>query len=142
MVLRRNAIPEEFCRDDSALSTAALGLRLAEYGRCWAPRYLSGDAAFTFYTTCILPDLKDTELGKTHITSFSQETKMSDSAAIYVSFFLDPTNEQIDAYIDRVYMQAFRVLFRPLYGYHRKDARRPRLPIWKALVYSFDLPAE
>ena len=65
------------------------------------PRYLSGDAAFTFYTTCILPDLKDTELGKTHITSFSQETKMSDSASIYVSFFLTPTDAQIDQYVAR-----------------------------------------
>ena len=107
MVLRRNAIPEEFCRDGSGFVYCSI----EDYGSqsmtdAALPRYLSGDAAFTFYTTCILPDLKDTELGKTHITSFSQETKMSDSAAIYVSFFLDPTNEQINAYIDRVYAGA------------------------------------
>ncbi len=65
--------------------------------RC--PAICPAMTAFTFYTTCILPDLKDTELGKTHVASFSPETKMSDSAAIYVSFFLAPTDAQIDAYI-------------------------------------------
>lgn len=142
MVLRRNAIPEEFCRDDSGFVYCSI----EDYGSqsmadAALPRYLSGDAAFTFYTTCILPDLKDTELGKTHITSFSQETKMSDSAAIYVSFFLDPTNEQIDAYIDRVYAGA-PGSYSDHFGYTiTKDARRSAAYL-ESLGYSFDLPAE
>lgn len=141
MVLRRNAIPEEFCRDDSGFVYCSI----EDYGSqsmtdAALPRYLSGDAAFTFYTTCILPDLKDTELGKTHITSFSQETKMSDSAAIYVSFFLDPTNEQINAYIDRVYAGA-PGSYSDHFGYTiTKDARRSAAYL-ESLGYSFDLPA-
>ena len=142
MVLRRNAIPEEFCRDASDFVYCSI----EDYGSqsmadAALPRYLSGDAAFTFYTTCILPDLKDTELGKTHITSFSQETKMSDSAAIYVSFFLDPTNEQIDAYIDRVSAGA-PGSYSDHFGYTiTKDARRSAAYL-ESLGYSFDLPAE
>ena len=97
MILSRCAIPEEFCQDDSAFVYCGIEDYSAEDTAL--PRHLSGDTAFTFYTTCILPDLKDTELGKTHITSFSQETKMSDSASIYVSFFLTPTDAQIDQYI-------------------------------------------
>ena len=97
MVLSRCAIPEEFCQDDSAF--VYCGIEDYSTEDTALPRHLSGDTAFTFYTTCILPDLKDTELGKTHITSFSQETKMSDSASIYVSFFLTPTDAQIDQYV-------------------------------------------
>ena len=97
MVLSRCAIPDEFCQNDSAFVYCSIEDYSAEDTSL--PRHLSGETAFTFYTTCILPDLKDTELGKTHITSFSQETKMSDSASIYVSFFLTPTDAQIDQYI-------------------------------------------
>ena len=85
--------------------------------------------------------LKKLQLGKTHITSFSQETKMSDSAAIYVSFFLDPTNEQINAYIDRVYAGA-PGSYSDHFGYTiTKDARRSAAYL-ESLGYSFDLPAE
>ena len=98
MVLSRCAIPDEFCQDDSAFVYCGIEDYSAEDTAL--PRHLSGDTAFTFYTTCILPDLKDTELGKTHVVSFP-DTKQSDSASIYVSFFLTPTDAQIDQYIAR-----------------------------------------
>ncbi len=102
MVLSRCAIPEEFTPDKSAFVYCGIEDYSADLPKdASAPRYLSADEAYEFYTTCILPDLKDTELGKTHITSFSQETKMSDSASIYVSFFLTPTDAQIDQYVAR-----------------------------------------
>ena len=54
MVLRRNAIPEEFCRDDSGFVYCSI----EDYGSqsmadAALPRYLSGDAAFTFYTSSV-----------------------------------------------------------------------------------------
>ena len=102
MVLSRCAIPEEFTPDKSAFVYCGIEDYSADLPKdASAPRHLSADEAYEFYTTCILPDLKDTELGKTHITSFSQETKMSDSASIYVSFFLTPTDAQIDQYVAR-----------------------------------------
>ena len=66
---------------------------------------------------------------------------MSDSAAIYVSFFLDPTKEQIDAYIDRVCAGA-PGSYSDHFGYTiTKDARRSAAYL-ESLGYSFDLPAE
>ena len=142
MIRTRNAIPEEFTPDKSAFVYCGIEDYSADLPKdASTPRYLSADEAYEFYTTCILPDLKDTELGKTHITSFSQETKMSDSAAIYVSFFLDPTNEQIDAYIDRVCAGA-PGSYSDHFGYTiTKDARRSAAYL-ESLGYSFDLPAE
>ena len=137
MILSRCAIPEEFCQDDSAFVYCGIEDYSAEDTAL--PRHLSGDTAFTFYTTCILPDLKDTELGKTHITSFSQETKMSDSASIYVSFFLTPTDAQIDQYIARQFADGPGT-FSNYYSFTiTKDAVRSAAYL-ENLGYTFDQP--
>lgn len=137
MVLSRCAIPEEFCQDDSAF--VYCGIEDYSTEDTALPRHLSGDTAFTFYTTCILPDLKDTELGKTHITSFSQETKMSDSASIYVSFFLTPTDAQIDQYIARQFADGPGT-FSNYYSFTiTKDAVRSAAYL-ENLGYTFDQP--
>ena len=137
MVLSRCAIPEEFTPDKSAFVYCGIEDYSAEDTSL--PRHLSGDTAFTFYTTCILPDLKDTELGKTHITSFSQETKMSDSASIYVSFFLTPTDAQIDQYIARQFADGPGT-FSNYYSFTiTKDAVRSAAYL-ENLGYTFDQP--
>ena len=137
MVLSRCAIPEEFTPYKSAFVYCGIEDYSAEDTSL--PRHLSGDTAFTFYTTCILPDLKDTELGKTHITSFSQETKMSDSASIYVSFFLTPTDAQIDQYIARQFADGPGT-FSNYYSFTiTKDAVRSAAYL-ETLGYTFDQP--
>ena len=137
MVLSRCAIPEEFTPYKSAFVYCGIEDYSAEDTSL--PRHLSGDTAFTFYTTCILPDLKDTELGKTHITSFSQETKMSDSASIYVSFFLTPTDAQIDQYIARQFADGPGT-FSNYYSFTiTKDAVRSAAYL-ENLGYTFDQP--
>ena len=140
MVLSRCAIPEEFTPDKSAFVYCGIEDYSADLPNdASAPRYLSADEAYEFYTTCILPDLKDTELGKTHITSFSQETKMSDSASIYVSFFLTPTDAQIDQYIARQFADGPGT-FSNYYSFTiTKDAVRSAAYL-ENLGYTFDQP--
>ncbi len=99
---------------------------------------MSGEKRSTFYTTCILPDLKDTELGKTHVVSFP-DTKQSDSASIYVSFFLTPTDAQIDQYIARQFADGPGA-FSNYYSFTiTKDAVRSAAYL-ENLGYTFDQP--
>ena len=49
----------------------------------------------------ILPDLEDTELGKIHITAFSDDRQYANSLLATVTFHIDPTDEQLTAYQTR-----------------------------------------
>lgn len=102
MVLSRCAIPEEFTPDKSAFVYCGIEDYSADLPKdASAPRYLSADEAYEFYTTCILPDLEDTELGKIHITAFSDDRQYANSLLATVTFHIDPTDEQLTAYQTR-----------------------------------------
>lgn len=102
MVLSRCAIPEEFTPDKSAFVYCGIEDYSADLPNdASAPRYLSADEAYEFYTTCILPDLEDTELGKIHITAFSDDRQYANSLLATVTFHIDPTDEQLTAYQTR-----------------------------------------
>ncbi len=102
MIRTRNAIPEEFTPDKSAFVYCGIEDYSADLPKdASAPRYLSADEAYEFYTTCILPDLEDTELGKIHITAFSDDRQYANSLLATVTFHIDPTDEQLTAYQTR-----------------------------------------
>ena len=102
MIRTRNAIPEEFTPDKSAFVYCGIEDYSADLPKdASAPRYLSADEAYEFYTTCILPDLADTELGKIHITAFSDDRQYANSLLATVTFHIDPTDEQLTAYQTR-----------------------------------------
>ena len=102
MVLSRCAIPEEFTPDKSAFVYCGIEDYSADLPNdASAPRYLSADEAYELYTTCILPDLEDTELGKIHITAFSDDRQYANSLLATVTFHIDPTDEQLTAYQTR-----------------------------------------
>ena len=102
MIRTRNAIPEEFTPDKSAFVYCGIEDYSADLPKdASTPRYLSADEAYEFYTTCILPDLEDTELGKIHITAFSDDRQYANSLLATVTFHIDPTDEQLTAYQTR-----------------------------------------
>ncbi len=99
MISSRNAIPEEFRQDASNFVYCGIEDYSADLPKdASIPRYLSSEEAYEFYTTCILPDLVDTELGKLHITAFSDDRQYANSLVATVTFHIDPTDEQYATY--------------------------------------------
>ena len=144
MILSREAIPEEFasadcfayCTIDADTQEAADGSAL--------PRRLSAEEAYTFYTTCILPDLKDKLLGVERfcIDAKTEEADGTDSITIPVTIFIDPTKEATDLFVEncRANNDAAAVSYSGSYRYSiTKEARRSAAYL-ESLGYSFDGP--
>ena len=95
LILGRIGIPEEFCQDaDSFVSCSIDAQDQQTLGASPRTRHLSGEEAYTFYMTCVLPDLKDTDLGQMHIFSPNGAEK-DESGFIFVTFTMDPTDEAL-----------------------------------------------
>ena len=96
MILSRKGIPEEFVSADCfAYCNIDIYDQISD-GETTLQRRLSGEEAYQFYTDCILPDLKDTELGTEHLF-WPDETDETagDSVTIYVTFMIDPTEQAL-----------------------------------------------
>ena len=95
LILGRSGIPEEFCRDADSFVYCSIDAQAQQaLGASPRTRHLSSEEAYTFYMTCILPDLKDTDLGQTHIFSPNGSQK-EESGYIHVTFTMDPTDEAL-----------------------------------------------
>ena len=143
MVLSRNAIPEEFCQDASAFVYCDIGIYAEDASKnASLPHFLPSDKAYEFYTTCILPDLLDTQLGKTHITAFSQDNEraLANTSCADVYFQIEPTDEQFAQYQARqqsLYGDEPRTSSQTYNFYITPDARRS-IAYLENLGYSFD----
>ena len=140
MILSRRAIPEEFARADCfAYCTIDDDTQQAEDASA-LPRRLSAEEAYTFYTTCILPDLEDRLLGVESLCTpaKTEETGETDSIAIPVIFFIDPSDEALDLLMkDR--SKPIEMTYAESYRYRiTKEARRSAAYL-ESLGYSFDL---
>ena len=140
MILSRSAIPEAFAQDERQFALCTIGDDYAAAtGETSLPRYLTGKEAYDFYTSCILPDLLDTDLGISHVAS---QTKQDDLYSITVSFSIKPTQDAIDrinaAQPDTEGSRASS--YSTYYTYQiTKDARRSAAFL-ESLGYSFDGP--
>ena len=139
MILSREAIPEEFTDAASfAYCTIESDAQETEAGAS-LPRRLTAEDAYTFYTTCILPDLKDKLLGVVNLCDPAKTEEASETASISISvtFVLDPTEEAIDRLEESSdgpasYTTSFRYSI-------PKTARRSAAYL-ESLGYSFDGP--
>lgn len=98
LVLDRSAIDDAFCKpqffDCCYISVDQKASETYSEDATYDTRYLSGETAYEFYTTCILPDLKDTPLGNTHL-AYSQEARAaSELPAIGVEIRLKTGSEE------------------------------------------------
>lgn len=141
MILSRRAIPGEFARADCfAYCTIDDDTQQAADGSA-LPRRLSAEEAYTFYTTCILPDLEDRLLGVESLCApaKTEETGETDSITIPVVFFIDPSDEALDLImedrskpVEMTYAESYRYSI-------TKEARRSAAFL-ERLGYCFDGP--
>ena len=139
MILSREAIPEDFVDAglfvygsiDASVQKTAGGADL--------PRILSAEEAYTFYTTCVLPDLKDGLLGVERFCTptKTEEADGTESITIPVTIVIEPTEEAISRYDENAPGPSS---FSTSYWYRiTKEARRSAAFL-ESLGYSFDGP--
>ena len=134
MVLKRNAIPEELCPDAASFAYCYVeAYEKSDDGTAPETRYLSSQEAYTFYTTCILPDLCDTELGYDHPVYLNDDQGYG--ALAVVTFHIDPS-EEARSRLSEKYDGPYS--YSTAYDYRiTKDARRS-VAFLEQLGYSFD----
>ena len=137
MILSREAIPEEFVSVDSfTYCSIEAGTQKADDGTA-LPRILSAKEAYTFYTTCILPDLKDKLLGVDHLF-WPEKTVEGDTSAITVTIDLAPTDEAMARLVDAA--DGAVTSYTTTFWYRiTKEARRSAAYL-ESLGYTFDQP--
>lgn len=139
MILSREAIPEDFVDAglfvygsiDASVQKTAGGAEL--------PRILSAEEAYTFYTTCVLPDLKDGLLGVERFCTpaKTEEADGTESITIFVTIVIEPTEEAMSRYDENA---PGPKSFSTSYWYRiTKEARRSAAFL-ESLGYSFDGP--
>lgn len=139
MILSRKGIPEEFLNVDSfAYCNIEIYNQSSADGSA-LPRRLSSEEAYQFYMTCILPDLKDTELGTEHLLwSDEDEASQDDAIVIPVTFAMDPTEQAQENLSARYQNQTHG--YSLYYNYSiTKDAWRSAAFL-ESLGYRFDGP--